>query len=147
MSNYLGDYLRRCRGEHSLREFAAKCRISHTHLDSIEKGADPRTGKKVSISTDTLRLIADGIGVDFIFLACLADGWSPDMVSNAVVPSGYRTEVPFQKPLNQNETRLLDLYRDLNEEGQERLMESADDMVRSGKYIKSDQSGVVQKKA
>lgn len=86
MSNELGLFLRRKRGKMSLREFAAKCNISHTHLDSIEKGADPRTGKPVSVSTETLRLIADGIGVDYLYLACLADGVDPSEVVNIRIP-------------------------------------------------------------
>lgn len=72
MASALGNYLRSIRGTTTLREFAAKCGISHTHLDSIEKGIDPRTKKPVSISIETLKIIADGLGVDFVFLANLA---------------------------------------------------------------------------
>lgn len=89
MSNELGKYLRARRGALSLRDFAAKCNISHTHLDSIEKGADPRSGKPVAISTETIRLIADGIGEDYIVLACLADGVNPFNVPSADL-SQYR---------------------------------------------------------
>ncbi len=35
------------------------------------------------------------------------------------------------------ERALLKLYRELNEEGKEKLSDYADDLVRSGKYIKS----------
>lgn len=35
------------------------------------------------------------------------------------------------------EERLLALFRQLNDEGQEKLIDSADDLVESGKYIKS----------
>lgn len=38
------------------------------------------------------------------------------------------------------ETVLFDLYRSLNPEGQEKLLDYADDLVQSGKYIKSDSS-------
>lgn len=47
----------------SLREFANKCGISHTHLDSIEKGFDPRTGKPVSVSVETLKKIANAMNM------------------------------------------------------------------------------------
>lgn len=40
------------------------------------------------------------------------------------------------------EERLLALFRQLNEEGQEKLIDSADDLVRSGKYIKSLEAGM-----
>ena len=40
--------------------------------------------------------------------------------------------------LTQEDRALLACFHALNEEGRERLLESADDMVRSGKYIKID---------
>lgn len=48
--------------------------------------------------------------------------------------------------LSDFETKLLKLYRDLNEEGQEKLLDYADDLVASGKYIKNneDQLGKTQ---
>jgi repressor LexA len=61
--NYIGEYIRKYRGEMSLREFADKCGISHTHLDSIEKGYDPRTGKPVRVTVDTLKKIAKTMGM------------------------------------------------------------------------------------
>lgn len=61
--NYIGEYIKKYRGDMSLREFAKKCDISHTHLDSIEKGIDPRTGKPVRITVDTLKKIAKTMGM------------------------------------------------------------------------------------
>lgn len=46
-----------------------------------------------------------------------------------------------------DEAKLLALFRQLNTEGRERLLENADDMVKSGKYIKSDASDVAAKEA
>lgn len=63
MANKLGDYVRQKRGNMSLRDFAKTCGVSHTHIDSIEKGYDPRTGKSVSPSFETLKKVARGIGV------------------------------------------------------------------------------------
>ena len=40
--------------------------------------------------------------------------------------------------VDSGEERLLGYYRTFNEEGRERLIETADDMARSGKYIKSN---------
>lgn len=61
--NYIGNFIKKYRGEMSLRNFAEKCGISHTHLDSIEKGFDPRTGKPVSVSVDTLKKIANAMNM------------------------------------------------------------------------------------
>lgn len=43
-------------------------------------------------------------------------------------------------PLHSSEAeeRLISMYRTLNHEGQEKLLDYADDLVASGKYIKSD---------
>ena len=61
--NYIGDYIKQYRGDVSLRDFAKKCDISHTHLDSIEKGYDPRTGKPVRVTVDTLKKIAKAMNM------------------------------------------------------------------------------------
>lgn len=47
---------------------------------------------------------------------------------------------PGQDPLETNplRTTLLQNFDQLNQEGQERLVETSDDMVSSGKYIKSN---------
>ena len=64
----LAERVRTARGELSLREFAKRCGVSHTHLDSIEKGVDPRTGKSVTVSVDTLEKLASGIGCSIAYL-------------------------------------------------------------------------------
>ena len=61
--NYIGNFIKKYRGEMSLRDFAEKCGISHTHLDSIEKGVDPRTGKPVRVTIETLKKIAKAMGM------------------------------------------------------------------------------------
>ena len=40
--------------------------------------------------------------------------------------------------LSEAEEQLIALHRELNQEGQEKLLDYADDLVASGKYIKSD---------
>ena len=61
--NYIGDFIKQYRGDISLRDFAKKCDISHTHLDSIEKGYDPRTGKPIRVTVDTLKKIAKAMNM------------------------------------------------------------------------------------
>lgn len=61
--NYVGEYIKKYRGDTSLRDFAQKCGISHTHLDSIEKGFDPRTNKPVKVTVDTLKKIANAMNM------------------------------------------------------------------------------------
>ncbi len=56
--------LKDARGNKSLRSFAREIGISHTHLDSLERGYDPRTGKSVNITIATLQKIANATGID-----------------------------------------------------------------------------------
>ncbi|MGE5572679.1 MAG: helix-turn-helix domain-containing protein [Bacteroidota bacterium] len=60
-----GDRLREIRVKKnlSLREAAEKVGISHTYLNALERGYEPRTGRPVNPSARTLVLIAKGYGI------------------------------------------------------------------------------------
>ncbi|MEG2687071.1 MAG: helix-turn-helix transcriptional regulator [Christensenellaceae bacterium] len=66
MANYLGDYIKNYRKLHSmsLRDFAERANISHTHIDSLEKGFDFRTGKPVRLTNETIQKLASVLNVD-----------------------------------------------------------------------------------
>ncbi len=51
---------------------------------------------------------------------------------------GFSSSNKKAPPYSSEAMHLLELYRDLNNEGQEKLLDYADDLVASGKYIKSD---------
>lgn len=90
--------------------------------------------------------IAAGLGKNF--LTDIKRGQTPSVAKVAALAAylgvstsdlvGDARESPEGARLPQDERELLDLYRLMNEEGQERLRDTADDMVRGGKYIKSD---------
>ena len=65
-------------------------------------------------------------------------GWADEDIDHSLPLSGPAS-------ITSKEEELLDLHRQLNEEGQGRLLEYADDLVSSGKYIKSDPLGLVAK--
>lgn len=50
--------LRQLRGDTPLREVAERAGISHTYLSQLEKGTDPRTGKAIQPSIETLKGLA-----------------------------------------------------------------------------------------
>lgn len=56
--NNLSRLLMELRGNKTLREVAEKAGISHTYLGVLEKGIDPRSGKQIKPSTDTLERLA-----------------------------------------------------------------------------------------
>lgn len=72
--NQLGEFIKGKRSELglSLRDFGELCGISHTHVDSIEKGVDFRTGKPVRITNETLVKVAKALNVDPAFLFSLS---------------------------------------------------------------------------
>ncbi|WP_342412325.1 helix-turn-helix domain-containing protein [Bacillus sp. FSL K6-1560] len=70
--NNLGNYLRELRGSLSMREAAKRIGISHTYLDKIEKGRDPRSGKPIKPTPETLRMISKAYNCDYEELMVVA---------------------------------------------------------------------------
>ncbi|CAI8803492.1 MULTISPECIES: helix-turn-helix domain-containing protein [Bacillus] len=62
----LGMMIREYRQEHnlSLREFATRCQLSHSYIDKLEKGVDPRNGKPVEPTLTVIEQIAKAINKD-----------------------------------------------------------------------------------
>ena len=48
----------------SLREFAKLCGVSHTHIDSIEKGYDVRSGRAVNLTSTTIGKLSAALGTN-----------------------------------------------------------------------------------
>ena len=63
MDNKFGVFLHELRKKDnsSLREFSERLGISHTYLDKLEKGYDPRTKKPVAPTVETVNMIADSL--------------------------------------------------------------------------------------
>lgn len=77
MENYLlGDYVKEYRQSRglSLRDFGKLCGISHTTIDCIEKGYDPRTKKPVNITNSTFSKLSTAIGIPAHVLVGLSLG-------------------------------------------------------------------------
>ena len=58
--------------------------------------------------------------------------------------TGWEDSDPNES-MSPNEKTLLSKYRQLNEEGQGKVSDYTEDLVRSGRYIKVDPAGVVEK--
>lgn len=63
---------------------------------------------------------------------------------NVLLSSSEDARPAAPAALAEDEQELIFLYRELNEEGQEKLLEYADDLVASGKYIKNCSLGMVE---
>lgn len=84
------------------------------------------TGVVTNIPLDRIEKIAEILGISPVYLL----GWDHFPTPRFTVEDVNNTS---------EESKLIGLYRELNEEGQDKLVDYADDMVRSGKYIKSDE--------
>lgn len=116
-------YLRKERGM-SQDELADK--LGYKSFTTIQKWESGVSEPSVS----TLKVIANIFGVSM-----------DQMINqNLSAPSSSPAD-PLQ--LTEQEERLVAICRSLNEEGRERLAEYGDDLVASGKYIKSCEDEVV----
>lgn len=60
----LGSIIKEYRTTHhlSLRDFSERCGVSHTYISQLEKSVDPRTGKPIEPTLDTVIKIAKALG-------------------------------------------------------------------------------------
>lgn len=95
MTNELGKFLKSIRAEKdlSLRELSARTGLSHSYLNNLENGADPRTGNPVSPTIPTLEKLAVGLDVPLNELIVMVSS-NPDHRAEYLQHSGRaeRTE-------------------------------------------------------
>ena len=111
IKNNLGSYIRKYRGNQSLREFAKKCGISHTHLDSIEKGIDPRSGKSVRVTIDTLEKIAKAMNMTINDLLINSGEVSNESINDANKNKYIHNYVP-----DDDDLKILELLKAMDNE-------------------------------
>lgn len=118
IKNKLGEFIRQYRGNQSLREFANKCGISHTHLDSIEKGIDPRSGKAVRITIDTLKKIAKAMNMSINELLIKSGEVSDEQINNIKTVETIQTKDNFSS----DDIEILNLLKDLDKEKKQSII-------------------------
>ncbi len=106
----------------SMREIATKSGIPEPTLEKIFSGATKNPG------VNTIQSLVHALGYSL-----------NDIDPGAKKSSSTAEAAPREK-------QMLSLYRKLNTEGQEKLLDYADDLVSSGKYIKSSQDNLEHKK-
>ena len=118
-------YLRKQRG---ISQDALANKLGYKSFTTIQKWESGVSEPSVS----TLKIIANIFGVSM-------DQMINEDLSDLSQPSSSAPELE----LTEQEARLVGICRSLNEEGRERLVEYGDDLVASGKYIKSCEDNVV----
>ena len=77
----LGEYIRSYRDQNGLsqRKFADRCgdALTHGYVAMLEKGINPKTGKKLTPSIEVYKAIADVTGVTLDELILLLDSSEP----------------------------------------------------------------------
>ncbi len=146
----VGDRMRKIRIEKGLtqREVSARCHIAEPTIRKYESG-------RLNPKFETMEKIASALEVPvqalmgYIFTG-RADGKDiydvPRDVVDVVVDEKKPTPVS-EDGLSDMEQELIRLFRELNQEGQEQLVDTADTMVSSGKYKKSGAAELGKKQA
>lgn len=118
-------------------------------LGEVRARIQASLNRYISSSGYTQKEIAEKLGVSKSSVTNWLKGKnSPD--ANLVMPIcnllnitvgqfyGEEEKSPSTAEAVPGEEQLISLYRDLNDEGREKLVDYADDLVSSGKYIKSN---------
>lgn len=165
----IGQYLAHRQGDASDEDFSATLGIDSSLLCGLKYGffktaRDGRSAHSECLSEDDIVSIASALMVDKNYIGCLADEINPHLVSDVRVPSDDLTRPPmvedtvagrkyflFSPQLgvfgHNNFDEIYSLCCEMNEEGQERLLEYARDLVAGGRYIKKAGESVVGEKA
>lgn len=123
----LGEYIKKYRQQHrcSQADFGKLAGISDGYVCMLENGKNPRTGKELVPSIEIYNKIAKATGVKLDDLLHILDE-SPIDISGDIDPlsiPGY-----FRK--------LMSLTEKLNDDGLEKVLSYAEDLVNTGKYSK-----------
>lgn len=134
--NKFGDFIKKNREEKglSLRELARRCDLSHSYIDSLEKGYDGKTKKAISPTLETIEKLAIGLNIiaTELFLA------SSTLTISSPNSAPIKTEqVPPQ--LSPNELALIEKYRRMNDNEKDTMHKVA------GVIIPDEQAAAVGK--
>jgi len=121
MNNKLGEFVNKIRTEKglSLREFGNLCGLSHSHIDSIEKGYDYRTGKAVRVTNETLEKLSAILNVSEATLLNMS------LNKDAETEPQNDKKATQELTLDDFEYALFGEVRELDEEEKEELLRDA----------------------
>lgn len=88
---FLGDLIKQYRtiNKLSLRDFASRCGLSHTYISALEKNIDPRTGKPIAPTLDTVKYVAKGMNTSIEEILKVLDN-QQEFIVNKDLPSEHK---------------------------------------------------------
>ena len=113
----LSDIVRHYRAEHGIsqRQFAAMCSVSHGYISLIEGEKNYKTNKKMNVTLDKMKKLADGMDISLHELLTKVD----DMV----VSLEYDNDFALTEEISEGERVLLELFRSVPKEKQRMVVE------------------------
>lgn len=136
----LGDLIKEYRQEHScsMDQFAKLSGLSKAYISILERNVNPVNGKAIIPSLETIKAVSLAIGMDFNDVIAMLDGDQPVFLNADSASTSVLTSV---------QTKLLDAFDELNEEGQTKVIEYAEDLCRTGYYKKRSTNELGSKEA
>ncbi|BAF60147.1 predicted transcriptional regulator [Pelotomaculum thermopropionicum SI] len=125
----LSRLLKQLRGDEPLRDAAERAGISHTYLSQLEKGIDPRTGKEIRPSPETLKGISKAYNYPYEKLLAVAgylEETGKSAISDPSTPSLWYRDTPPTKIELEVFLKNANVYFDgapLNEEDKEDILD------------------------
>lgn len=97
---FLGDLIKQYRTTNklSLRDFAQRCGLSHTYISALEKNIDPRTGKPIAPTLDTVKYIANGMNTSVEDVLKVLDD-QQEFVVNQDLSSNHKSNISSDSAL------------------------------------------------
>lgn len=153
----LGEAIQQFRLEHGLsqRQFAVSCNLSNGYISMLERGENPKTKVPVTPTLPALQKIAQGMNMSLTDLFEIVDDMPVDIsdkkeysieeyiaylerfraqAESAQIEFNLADFFSETSDYTAKEAHLLFLYRELNEEGQKKLVDYAADLAATGRY-------------
>lgn len=106
-------------------QFAKLSGLSKAYISILERNINPVNRKAVIPSLETIKAVSQAIGMDFNDVIAMLDGDQPVSLSS---------DSSATVDLSTAQSSLFSAFNELNDEGQNKVIEYAEDLCRTGIY-------------
>ena len=117
----------------SQRDFGKKCGLSHTYISALEKNIDPRTGKPISPTLDTIKFVSNGLDISIDELLKMLDGEQEFKVKEKAPRFDDYEEETLER-YGSDSMNLLNNYFKLNDLGKQKANDNIKDLTKIREY-------------